>query len=74
VTAHGGVLPPGSRRFKPDPVPPCSRCFPAAQRVMIRVLLLLALLPAACSAPGFPKRKPGDPPRVEMTMEASVPL
>jgi hypothetical protein len=42
---------------------------------MIRVLLLfLALLPAACSAPGFPKRKPGDPPRVEMTMETSVNL
>ncbi len=42
---------------------------------MIRLLLLLAaLLPAACSAPGFPERKPGDPPRVEMTMEASVPL
>jgi len=33
------------------------------------LLLLLPALLASCSAPGFAKRNPGDPPK--MTMEAS---
>jgi len=38
---------------------------------MIRLLLLPALLLSACSAPGFPERKSGDPAKVEMTLESS---
>ena len=37
---------------------------------MIRLLFLLpALLLSACSAPGFAERKPGEPARVEVTLE-----
>ena len=72
--AHGRVL---SRvRVPGNPKPGDAALQSTARRgtdaAMMRLLLLLPLLLcAACSAPGFPPRKSGDPPRTEITVEAS---
>jgi hypothetical protein len=37
----------------------------------IVLLSLLSAMLASCSAPGFPERRPGDPPTLEVTVARS---
>jgi len=46
-------------------------CFSLLSAMIRHFIFLPALLLSACSAPGFAGRKPGDPAKIEVTLERS---